>query len=331
MKNLMVYMNGKGFGYKKFDNKIDCLIKAQIDNSLRLGWNKKDIILITNFNYTYNSITAYMTPDLCVYSGKCNPLIGIYVALREFNDTVWYHHHDAFQLRKFDIDIDSDIHIFKNHNDTLNPSSIFVKKNAIDIIEQTIKTADYRFDRFGAVDDASVPLTKTLELSMVSNRVKYLDPTMCYESTTVVDSPNDIKVVHFNPYDETQWKLMCTESNIYDRRIVDGELRDAIKKCVTGIEWYDPKSSVIGAHFKNHFERLRVQSFALPYKRYDQRLDRIEVFNEDAEFKEKWIDNNLTIYIAIEDGRTIGYALTGAGGLIKSLGADLSTFGVQNQ
>src|SRR5258706_13277774 len=54
MKNLMIYINPR----KDFDDEGKIAIKIQIDNSFDLGWQKENILLVTNFPYEYKGIRA---------------------------------------------------------------------------------------------------------------------------------------------------------------------------------------------------------------------------------------------------------------------------------
>ena len=52
MKNLLDYISpDKDLTKTKLDGEADLLAKVQIDNSLSLGWKRKDILLVTNFDY----------------------------------------------------------------------------------------------------------------------------------------------------------------------------------------------------------------------------------------------------------------------------------------
>jgi len=96
----MVYINPK----KKFEGEHKISVKIQIDNSLRLGWKKEDILLVTNFPYEYNSVKAFVLEDdtYCSYFPRCSKA-GTIIKLFEKhlinNDTLyWYHDLDAYQM-----------------------------------------------------------------------------------------------------------------------------------------------------------------------------------------------------------------------------------------
>lgn len=54
MKNLLIYIHpDRKFVGESFSSETDVLPKIQIENSLKLGWKKEDILLVTNFPYEY--------------------------------------------------------------------------------------------------------------------------------------------------------------------------------------------------------------------------------------------------------------------------------------
>ena len=58
MKNLMTYINP----LREFTEEYAGLVKVQIDNSIRT-WDKKDILLVTNFPYSYGGVDSIVVPD----------------------------------------------------------------------------------------------------------------------------------------------------------------------------------------------------------------------------------------------------------------------------
>jgi len=57
MKNLMIWISGTG----GFHKEASYLVKIQIENALRLGWRREDILLVTNFEYEYMGVKATLT------------------------------------------------------------------------------------------------------------------------------------------------------------------------------------------------------------------------------------------------------------------------------
>ena len=58
-------------------------VRAQIDNSFSLGWKKKDIILATNFDYSYrgvNSVKFDFDCDFCLTGSKTFAIVKLFEA-----------------------------------------------------------------------------------------------------------------------------------------------------------------------------------------------------------------------------------------------------------
>ena len=98
MKNLMVYTNPE----KNFFDKMEELVKRQIDNSLKLGWKKKNIVLVTNFPYEYKEVKA-MQMDNLVQAPVASAIFQlINQRLVKEAELWWYHDLDVFQLHPMD-------------------------------------------------------------------------------------------------------------------------------------------------------------------------------------------------------------------------------------
>jgi hypothetical protein len=102
MKNVLTYISPD----KDFNDEHKMAVKIQIDNSLRLGWDKDDLLLVTNFDYEYKGVKSMVIGD----ENYCNhfyPATKVYVIDYLFknnlvNDFFWYHDFDSFQLNPFD-------------------------------------------------------------------------------------------------------------------------------------------------------------------------------------------------------------------------------------
>lgn len=84
-------------------NDADFLIKIQIDNSLDLGWKRKDILLVTNFAYEYQGIKSFVLKDVEFFdkipqASKINAILKLFELDRIDNELYWFHDLDAFQL-----------------------------------------------------------------------------------------------------------------------------------------------------------------------------------------------------------------------------------------
>lgn len=108
MKNLLIYTNA----FRKFSDENQTLVKVQIDNSLSLGWDPKDILLFTNFHYEYNGVRSIVIPDLSYKPDRTNKIPAIIYLLKNFllpEDSIWYHDFDAFQDGGVSVQLTNDI------------------------------------------------------------------------------------------------------------------------------------------------------------------------------------------------------------------------------
>lgn len=98
MKNLLIYINPE----KAFDAEYKLMAKVQIDNSLRLGWDKGDIVIAMNFPYEYNGVKAMVVGDdlYCQHHAQLSKVNVIRHLFREGivgDELWWFHDFDAFQ------------------------------------------------------------------------------------------------------------------------------------------------------------------------------------------------------------------------------------------
>jgi len=98
MKNLLIYTNPS----KEFSEENKTLVKIHIDNSFDLGWKKEDILLYTNFKYSFNGISAIQVPDNLhlKWDKSSNKILVIDYLLKKRllnQDLYWYHDFDAYQ------------------------------------------------------------------------------------------------------------------------------------------------------------------------------------------------------------------------------------------
>ena len=101
VKNILVYTSTN----REFSEENQTLVKVQIDNSLSLGWLRKDILLYTNFPYEYNGVRATVVDDRLQFrfDKTGNKILVIHDLFK--NNALrpglyWYHDFDAFQNHK---------------------------------------------------------------------------------------------------------------------------------------------------------------------------------------------------------------------------------------
>jgi len=103
MKNVIVYnqLNTTHHGASRWNNEdLFRYFRAQIDNSLRLGWSPEDIILGTNFEFEYNGVKSHLLTNVCEWSGFNNFWYGALELVQKgiVTDKFWLHDHDSWQV-----------------------------------------------------------------------------------------------------------------------------------------------------------------------------------------------------------------------------------------
>jgi len=142
MKNVIIFQDWireKTYGHDWKQDELFAYFKAQIDNSIRLGWKPEDIIIGTNLDFSYKEVTVIKLNDICQYNKYFNKQYGIAELLSNnlITDNFWFHDFDDWQLVPFTFpEFKGDIGVCKYiNNSQWNTGSIFVKLSSKDIWE----------------------------------------------------------------------------------------------------------------------------------------------------------------------------------------------------
>jgi len=142
MKNVVIFQDfirEKTYGHEWKQEELFSYFRAQIDNSIRLGWGVKDIIICTNLDFNYKNVTIIKLSDICQYNKYFNKQYGIAELLRNnlITEPFWFHDFDDWQLAPFTFpEFEGDIGVCKYIDDSQwNTGSIFVKPSSKDIWE----------------------------------------------------------------------------------------------------------------------------------------------------------------------------------------------------
>jgi len=207
MKNLMIFTGGK------LPLEDEILLKIQIDNSLDLGWEKDDILLVTDFYFQYNGIQAIMIPEGISYSfdKQANKIAVVLYLLKGFDikkdEVFWCHDLDAFELHSIkDIDLEGCdlglVHYFYKNEWCL--SNFFFTPDAVDIIELINNTM---IERPWKTRNNEKTLTWLIKHGKIdSSRYKRLNVTYniakrCLD-TIYKEADSPLRVLHFRPSDK---------------------------------------------------------------------------------------------------------------------------------
>jgi len=228
MKNLIIanLTESKRYSYSN----IDLLLKSQIENSLQLGWNKEDIILLSNFNYNFMGVASIKIGlnDFCYTGSK---MFGIKFLFDNniTDDVVWAHDLDAWQNVFFECPDFKDVGIACYSNSKYNGGSIFWKKSANDIIDEIVD-----FITLNKNNKEEPTLNQILKSNKYEKRVTNVNNTFNVGCSGYVKrydrSIKPIHVCHFHPYNKTAWETHALDRNGLDTKGISDRLENLLRK-----------------------------------------------------------------------------------------------------
>jgi hypothetical protein len=214
MKNLLIYTSPQ----QKFSEEVETLAKIQIENSLELGWEIEDMVLVTNFSYEYMGVKAHVISRKIFYNLDMvsDKMLVILLLLRNkfFDDRelYWYHDFDAYQLNKFteeELGLDGkDMGLTSyGYKPEWNCGGFFFRTSAEDIFRLLVDKMLQRTKRGRADEQELRKLTSSGAID--NNRYKKMNVTYNFTQKCIMSNykraDKPLRVLHFHPdhYDET--------------------------------------------------------------------------------------------------------------------------------
>lgn len=192
------------------------LFKIQVDNSLDLGWDKEDLLLVTSFEYSYK-IPAIVLPDDIGYKfdHKANKIaVVLYLMNHGFiqpEELYWCHDLDAFELHKIieeELELGGKdlalVHYFYKQQWCL--SNFFFTLQSKPVIKLIHKTTLERPYKTRNNEKTLTWLIKHNEIKKHQYKklnVTYNVAKRCLE-TVYQEAIKPIKVLHFRPSDKDE-------------------------------------------------------------------------------------------------------------------------------
>jgi len=202
MKNLMIYINPS----KEFTKDYAGLVKVQIDNSLRT-WDRKDILLVTNFPYSYEGVNATVVPDdlFCTHHKRASKInvICYMIDNQMIDDVCWFHDFDAYQVNAFPENIlgNKDAAFTDYGFDAMwNTGSFFFNSKAKDVFELIRQTMNAKVLN----EERALNRLTSRNINNINGRYVKLNNTynlgrMHDNELTFGKADKPIKVFHFHP------------------------------------------------------------------------------------------------------------------------------------
>lgn len=228
MKNFIIANESHKSRYK-FE-KIDLLLKAQIENSLDVGWQIKDIILLANFDYEFMGVksTNISLNKKCLTGSK---MFGMkYLFDNDLvDDVIWAHDLDAWQNVSFSCPKFKEVGITTYSNPKYNGGSIFWKASAKDIVYKIIDEINNNKE-----NKEEPTLNRILKSKEYKNRVTNVNNTFNVGCSGYVKrwdrSIKPIRVCHFHPYNNIAWETHALDRNGLDVVGVSNRLENILRK-----------------------------------------------------------------------------------------------------
>ena len=214
--------------YKK--ENIETLIQAQIENSLESHWAKKDIILLTNFDYEFLDIKSIKI-DLNNFCHTGSKIFGMKWLFDNdiTDDIVWSHDLDAWQSVSFNPPDFKDVGIACYSTSKYNGGSIFWKKEAKDIVSKIVEIITLNKE-----NKEEPTLNKILKSKKYKNRITNVNNTFNVGCSGYAKRYNrsikPIHVCHFHPYNNTAWETHALDRNGLDNKGISNRLEHLLRK-----------------------------------------------------------------------------------------------------
>lgn len=230
MKNFMVAnINKESNSRYSFDN-LDVLLKAQVDNSLDLGWNIDDIILIANFDYEFMGVKSIKTKlnTTCLTGSKMFSIKWLFENT-DIDEVIFAHDLDCWQNVWFSEPEFADVGIARYSSKKFNGGSLFWRRSALDIVNLVVETI---IDK-GEVREEPT-LNKILKSNEYTDRVTVVNNTFNVGCSGFVKRYNrsikPIHVCHFHPYNTIAWETHALDRNKIDEVAITVRLERLLRK-----------------------------------------------------------------------------------------------------
>lgn len=102
--NLMSFFYKDNYYYQNKDSLNDVInsLNLNIDYLIKLGWQASDLIIKTNFSFSYKNISSIPFENQYSTNLFLTKIIAAYEVLKQHPDAIlWQHDHDTYQIKEF--------------------------------------------------------------------------------------------------------------------------------------------------------------------------------------------------------------------------------------
>lgn len=253
MINFMV-ANWKG---KSGSLRLEKLLRAQIHNSLDLGWTAENLVIISNERFSYMGIQTIQA-DLNEFCFTGSKMFGLkwYFDNMDKGQMVWSHDLDAWQNIVFEEpEFTGDVGIAQYSNTKFNGGSIFWKPSSKDLINTIVNILE--------IENApreEPTLNKFLKAKSVKSRVSVLNNTYNVGCSGYVvrynKSIKPVHVCHFHPDNRIAWETHALDRNELGIIGITKRLEKLIRMYYTNLAY-----EVVTKNIKKKDENFEIESF----------------------------------------------------------------------
>lgn len=209
---------------------LETMLRAQLENSLDLGWKESDLIVVANFDFQFASVRAvvFNMNAFCVTGSKMFAMNALYKTM-QLREPVWLHDLDAWQNSWFSCPEFADVGICEYSRPKFNGGSVFLKPSAIDIVQAVVQMIES--DRLEREETAINSIFRRPEYA---RRITTLNPTYNIGCSGFVErckrSTKPICVCHFHPQNRIAVETHLLDRNGVNFRSVSTRLENVLRR-----------------------------------------------------------------------------------------------------
>ena len=199
--------------HKRYTTKaMSILLKAQVENSIQLGWEVEDIYIISNFDFKFMGVKAIRAElnKHCWTGSKMFALHWLLENIEINNGIIWSADTDVWQNVAFDPPDFKDVGIITYSSPKYNGGSVFWKTSAKDIIDRIVeilkKGEEKEEPTINKILNKEFP-----ERTTVFNTTYNVGCSGFFPRIYKAEKP--VKVCHLNPQNRIAWETHRLDRN----------------------------------------------------------------------------------------------------------------------
>ena len=220
----------------RYDNELLLnYFRAQVDNSLRFGWKKEDIIIGTNFDFEHNGVKNIKLENICTTNIFNNKWYGMLELMNNgyIDDDFWFHDQDSWQVSKVEFpefvgEIGGCTYVYTPE---WNTCSMFLKQTSVSIVEYIVEfmkindnTNFYSDENYISLLRGGSPIQDYL--TKLNNKFN-VGLTHMEKRYQAAEKP--VCSLGFQPHVQSSWDVFIEGKNDLDLKLIDNEMIELFK------------------------------------------------------------------------------------------------------